>query len=96
MLRLEWNALRPGDRVVVHDDDATGFPLCDGVVAVVQPTRGASDVAVRIERDGSGSAVVRPRRLAVHLAPIDPMRWCWRCDVTARRAPPVLAQGVGG
>jgi hypothetical protein len=92
MLRLEWNALRPGDRVAVHDDATAGFPLLDGVVAVVQPTRGANDVAVRIDRGGPISTVVRPRRLAVHIAPIEPMRSCWRCDVTAR---PVLARTDG-
>lgn len=83
MLKLEWNALRRGDRVAMHDDRAADLPLLDAVVTIVERGHGSNDVAVIVNQAGSGREVIRPRRSAVHLVPLDPLRSCWRCDTIA-------------
>jgi hypothetical protein len=81
MLRFQWNALRPGDRVAVHDDRQPTSPLQDGHVVFVQKVRGGSDVAVRVTDVDTGQRrVVRPPRLTVHLVSPDQREPCWRCD----------------
>lgn len=83
MLTFEWDALRSGDRVLVHDDEDLGGPLLAGVVALVdggRRGRGSSDVGVRTtERDGT-DRMRRPTRFSTHLDPADPRERCWRCD----------------
>ena len=84
MLPYEWQALRIGDRVLVHDDRTPGLDTHHGVVAIVQTRRhDTNEVAIRI--DGTGE-LIRPRRHAVHQLPLDRRIWCWRCDTTATRA----------
>jgi hypothetical protein len=83
MIRLQWNGLRPGDRVDVHDDDDPGMSLTSGTVEMVQTALGGNDLAIRIAPEGRASRVVRPRRLAVHLLPLDPDDDCWRCSIAA-------------
>jgi hypothetical protein len=83
VIRLQWNGLRPGDRVEVHDDDDPGLALAGGTVELVQTAPGGNDLAIRIRPDGRSSRVVRPRRLAVHLLPHDPDEDCWRCRIAA-------------
>jgi hypothetical protein len=78
--KFEWNALRPGDHVAVHDDNDRRLGLDEGVVELVETRVGGNDVAVRL--DGS-TVLVRPRRVAVHLWPIDPQEACWRCEAAA-------------
>ena len=79
MLAFQWNALRTGARVVVHDDVEPGFPLREGVVKLVQTRRGAvNDVGIQLSGDDAG--VARPRRHAVHMQPVDRRFTCWRCD----------------
>lgn len=81
MLTFQWNALRTGDRVLVHDDDAPNLATESGVVAIVRMRRGyTNDVAIRIE---TTARIVRPRRQAVHLLPLDRRFSCWRCDAAA-------------
>jgi hypothetical protein len=80
MWKFEWNALRPGDRVVVHDDDDSGLGLDEGVVEIVETRVGGNDVAVRL---AGSSLLIRPRRLAVHLSPVDSRDACWRCEAAA-------------
>lgn len=77
MLTFQWNALRVGDHVSVHDDLDPGLGLHDGIVAIVESQRGGSSV-VGI-RDCATGVVRRPRRHAVHLCPIDARQECWRC-----------------
>lgn len=78
MLAFEWNALRVGDRVAVHDDAAPHLSLGGGVVALVRTQRPAvNDVGIRLDAPGSG--IVRPSRHAVHLVPVR-RSGCWRCD----------------
>ena len=82
MLLFQWNALRVGDRVMVHDDRDPVFELHEGAVRIVQTRQpGANEVGVRLDDPASG--IVRPRRHAVHLLPTDRRFPCWRCDTIA-------------
>lgn len=74
MLRLEWNSLQAGDRVLVHDADDPQRRLLAGVVAAVLPTSGANEVSIRV-----GVRVIKPQRLSVHPDPVDFDGQCWRC-----------------
>ena len=77
MLLFQWNALRAGDHVTVHDDGDATYGLHAGSVIGVHTRVGRpNDVVVRY--DGTGD-LVRPRRLAVHLSPVGEPPSCWRC-----------------
>ena len=82
MLTFEWDALRSGDLVLVHDDADLDGPLLAGVVLMVDRTRrgrGSSDIGIRTtEADGTQS-VRRPARLATHLQAGGRDASCWRC-----------------
>jgi hypothetical protein len=80
MLRLEWNALRVGDKVFVHDDSDAELRLVPGVVAIVESAKGSSDIGIRVTPGREAPRVIRPPRLAVHVDPVDPTQPCWRCD----------------
>lgn len=81
MLVFQWNALRVGDQLMVHDDLDSGLVLWAGIVRGVEPRRQAEN-SVTIRLDGPASRLVQPRRHAVHMLPLD-TRWCWRCGVIA-------------
>jgi hypothetical protein len=80
MLRFEWNSLRVGDAVLVHD--AMGrYPAAAGTVVTVETKTGrhrANGVGVRVGAD-DGHRVLWPSFLAVHHDPYDPLQGCWRC-----------------
>jgi hypothetical protein len=81
MLRMEWNALRVGDHVAVHDDDDLVAPLAEGTIRVLQSRpAGWNDLAIHLA--GSTGPVIRPRGGACHLLPFR-SQGCWRCDVLA-------------
>jgi hypothetical protein len=85
MLVFQWNALRVGDHVVVHDDRTSALDLRDGVVAIVQTySHEANDVAIRLDTDAG--VVLHPRRHAVHADNADARRDCWRCAATEASA----------
>ncbi|HWL44959.1 MAG TPA: hypothetical protein VNQ73_18595 [Ilumatobacter sp.] len=84
MLPFQWKALRIGDHVVVHDDSDRQLTLHDGVVRRLAPNAG-DDRQVIIKLDDE-AGVVRPRRQAVHIAPVDRRFACWRCDAIADAA----------
>lgn len=82
MLLFQWNALRVGDRVIVHDDHDPGLARHEGTVRLVQTRQsGANEIGIRL--DDPARDMVRPRRHAVHLLPIDPELPCWRCGAIA-------------
>ena len=90
MLRFEWNALRVGDAVAVHDPADAGFALLAGTVAMVEPRRakrGGNGVGIRVET-GSAQRVVWPSSLTAHLGPPDPIENCWRCGALVETAVP--------
>jgi hypothetical protein len=62
----------------VHDDLDPGFHLHAGVVQLVQ-TRESGPNEIGFRLDDRPSRPLRPWRHAVHLAPIDERRECWRC-----------------
>lgn len=83
MRALEWDALRVGDRVLVHDDLATveDFPLCGGVVATVGGMTRPHGVGISVvTAPYAVTAIVRPLRMQVHRDPPDPSEPCWRCE----------------
>jgi hypothetical protein len=88
MLRFEWNALRVGDMVLVHDP-AGRFPAASGTVVTVdtkRERRGANGVGIRVGAEGRHE-VVWPSFLAVHHDPADLMDDCWRCAALTEAAP---------
>ena len=83
MTGLEWDGLRIGDRVLVHDDLSTvdDFPLHPGVVATVNRTTRSHAVGIRVATaSGAATPILRPLRMQVHRDPHDPSEPCWRCD----------------
>ena len=86
MIRLEWNALRVGSHVLVHDETEPGLPLVPGRVSNVHAASGSNDVAIRIPSTRGPSRVVHPPRLAVHPEELDPEARCWRCDAGHHKA----------
>lgn len=89
MLKFEWNALRVGDRVSVHDPVGTELLLLAGNVVMVETTRsrrGANAVGIRVTADDGGHRVVWPSYLAAHHDPHDPTEDCWRCAALAETA----------
>lgn len=82
MLRRDWNALRPGDRVLVHHSIDGTVRLLAGVVATVSPADGSNEVAIKLDASG-GQHVIQPRRLRVHHDPIEADTHCWSCASSA-------------
>jgi len=78
MLRLQWNELKVGGHVLVHDVDQPHLRLVPGVVSCVETASGSNDIAIRLA--AAGGRTVRPQRLAVHLDPVGLGEQCWRCD----------------
>jgi hypothetical protein len=79
MLKFQWNALRRGDHVLVHDVDDPKLALRAGVVALIDTQRSGRDVAIRYTTGTRTPRPVRPGRFAVHFDPIDEGDGCWRC-----------------
>jgi hypothetical protein len=79
MLKFQWNALRRGDHVLVHDVDDPKLALRAGVVTLIEPQRSGQDVAIRYTTGTRTPRPVRPGRFAVHFDPIDEGDGCWRC-----------------
>jgi hypothetical protein len=86
MIRLQWNALRVGQHVLVHDDTEAGQPLVPGRVTEVETAPGANEIGIRIPSTRGPSKVVHPSRLAVHLDELEPEARCWRCEASADHA----------
>lgn len=92
MITLQWNALRTGDHVFVHDSSHDDMRLLPGVVAMVDTGDGSNDVGIRVMPVNGPSSVQRPFRLTVHLDPLDPAEVCWRCESIAQAQSTALAQ----
>ena len=78
MLKFQWNALRRGDRVFVHDPADANLDLRAGTVMLTDTARFGHDVGIRVTTGTHTSRVVRPGRFAVHLDN-DYDYNCWRC-----------------
>jgi hypothetical protein len=90
VLRFEWNGLRTGDHVLVHDQRTAEMTLTDGVVASIEAHKGVNGVGIRVGGNGVGTVVLWPSHFVVHSDPSEP---CWRCEELAKRAPPRPGQG---
>ena len=78
MLTFEWNALRVGDRVMVHDNAMGNLALIPGTVAMVDMRRGTNLVGIRIVSTNVGH-VLWPSSLVAHHDPKQLTEPCWRC-----------------
>ena len=90
MLQFEWDGLRRGDTVFVHDAADADLGLRAGIVTVVDARPSGHDVGIRLTDDPPGP-VVRPGRFAVHLAAGEDHD-CWRCH---DRRPPRPGSAAG-
>jgi hypothetical protein len=96
MLKFQWNALRRGDHVLVHDSNDAHLSLRAGVVTLVDTHRSGHEVGVRFTTGTPTAYTVRPGRMAVHFDPIDDDDDCWRCnDNRARTCDIGVGRGVG-
>jgi len=82
VLRLDWNALQAGDRVLVHHADGGAARLVAGIVVSVEQSGGSNDVGVRLASRESPAGLVHPGRLTVHHDPIELDSHCWRCTTS--------------
>ena len=86
MLKFEWNALRIGDKVLVHDPRTTDLALTTGSVAMIDAHKGVHGIGIRVTAQGDGTAVQWPSHLSVHRDPRDVTEPCWRCRALADAA----------
>jgi hypothetical protein len=78
VLKFEWNGLRPGDRVLVHDALTSDLALAPGVVTRIERRRLVNGVGIRV-----AAGILWPTYPAVHgdpHDPDDPIEPCWRCQ----------------
>jgi uncharacterized protein YwbE len=83
VLTLEWNALREGDKVVVHDQDKKERAPKRGVVALIDTESHIHGVGIRTANANGTNVIVWPSYLAVHRDPRDQAEPCWRCQALA-------------
>jgi hypothetical protein len=80
MMLSEWNALKTGNKVLVHEERAQHLSaLTKGVVLSVTPAPRANNVGIRVTTDGE-DVVLWPPHMTVHPDPINLSETCWRCD----------------
>ena len=79
MLRFQWDSLRRGDRILVHDRARSDLGLRPAEVVLVDTTGGRHDIGARLTDGDDAGRVVRPGRFAVHHDPVDSPADCWRC-----------------
>jgi hypothetical protein len=83
MLKFEWNALQPGDKMLVHEPRSADLALTPGVVAHVEVNKGGNAVGIRVGA-GPTQTILWPSLLAVHHDPPEPDQPCWRCEERAQ------------
>jgi hypothetical protein len=79
MLRFQWDSLRRGDHVLVHDVRTADLGLRPAVVELVDTGGSHHDVAVRYSDGPDAGRIVRPGRFATHPDPLSDAVDCWRC-----------------
>jgi hypothetical protein len=90
MLKFQWNALRRGDTVFVHDPTDADLGLRAGVVTLIDASQRGPDVGIRLTTGTPTAPVVRPGRFAVHLAAGNDDD-CWRCADNRHQRPDIGA-----
>src|SRR5437660_8499194 len=68
MRKFEWNALRPHDKVLVHDGVGTDLALIPGVVTAVEVRKRRHTVGIRVTTGNGAQRVLWPSSLSVHHA----------------------------
>ena len=79
MRGFQWDSLRRGDHVLVHDAATPDLRLRPGIVALLDATGRRRDVAIRYTDGADAGSVVRPGRFATHYDPLTDADSCWRC-----------------
>lgn len=77
VLNFQWNALRTGDNVVMHDDVHAGSALFPGVVTAVSMRKGSNEIGIRITKPDGRNVIVWPSSFVVHQAAAEDA--CRRC-----------------
>ncbi len=81
MTQFEWDSLRRGDRVSVHDASREHTAvLYDGIVAIVGTSRRQRDIGIRML---DNDTIVWPPRMRVHRKPVAVDESCAWCRATA-------------
>jgi hypothetical protein len=80
MLRFQWDSLRRGDHILVHDVHAPDLGLRPAVVELVDSSGPRHDIAARYVDGPDAGTMVRPGRFATHFDPLEGDTDCWRCD----------------
>jgi hypothetical protein len=93
MLKFQWDALRRGDTVSVHDASDADLGLRPGIVTLVEVRPSGHDVGIRLTTGTPTGSVVRPGRFAVHLANVDDPD-CWRCADIRSSDPTSMTAGA--
>jgi hypothetical protein len=83
MLRFQWDSLRRGDHLLVHDVRSPHLGLRPAVVELVDSSGGRHEVAMRYTDGPDAGRVVRPGRFATHPDPLLDTADCWRCAEVA-------------
>jgi hypothetical protein len=79
MLRFQWDSLRRGDHVLVHDARCADLGLRPAVVTLIDAAGSRRDIAVRYSDGPDAGRVIRPGRFAIHTDPVSDVSDCWRC-----------------
>jgi hypothetical protein len=93
MLKLDWQYIRVGTPVLVHEPADPLAPLRSGVVVIAQREAHRTRVGIRLTSTDESSAPIWPSANDVHLDPHGADDPCWRCDeaAAAHAATPVDA-----
>jgi len=78
MLTFEWNALRAGDNVFMHEGATEGDGVVPGVVTTVNLRKGYNGVGIRVGGVGHRRVIRWPSPFVVHEHATDER--CWRCQ----------------
>jgi hypothetical protein len=79
MLRFQWDSLRRGDHILVHDVRAVDLGLRPAIVELVDSSGPRRDIAARYTDGTDAGRLVRPGRFAIHPDPLTGAPDCWRC-----------------
>ena len=85
MQKFQWNSLRIGDDVLLHDASPNDRSLARGVVVAVDGHTRINGVGIGVVV-GTSRQILWPSYLAVHLDPLDPTESCWRCQAVSDAA----------
>jgi len=85
MNRFDWDGLRLGDPVFVHDRTRADGPADRGdvIFVTVRSHRRGNEVGVKLDGDGT---VVWPSWNGVHRDAVAAAGECWRCDANSAAA----------